>query len=339
MNYELGGNFMESVKLTFTVLLAGFFAAGILGQILIPILRRLKFGQQIREDGPTRHAKKAGTPTIGGLIFIFATLIAILLLWYLGYFEFNYNILIIFVVFLGYATLGFLDDFLKIKKAQSEGLTIIQKLIGQLIIALLFYYIWTISGNDTVINIHTLNININLGWLYGLFLLFMLVGTSNAVNITDGLDGLTAGLCVIAFMTYGLIAWRAVWISGNSEIALFCFAVVGSLMGFLIYNAYPAKVFMGDTGSLALGGVLAAIAVITQHELTLIVVGGVFVIEVLSDIIQIIVYKTTGRRVFLMAPLHHHFELLGWNEVDIVRFFWIIGFIFGVSAIVFGAIL
>jgi len=142
-----------------------------------------------------------------------------------------------------------------------------------------------------------------------------------------------------AFMTYGLIAWRAVWISGNSEIALFCFAVVGSLMGFLIYNAYPAKVFMGDTGSLALGGVLAAIAVITQHELTLIVVGGVFVIEVLSDIIQIIVYKTTGRRVFLMAPLHHHFELLGWNEVDIVRFFWIIGFIFGVSAIVFGAIL
>mgnify|MGYP000859459819 CR=1 FL=1 len=175
-----------------------------------------------------------------------------------------------------------------------------------------------------------------MGWFYGFFILFVLVGASNAVNITDGLDGLAGGLSAIAFLSFGLISWGAGWAAGYQEIAILCFIIVGSLIGFLIYNSYPAKVFMGDTGSLALGATLATIAIITGHEITLIAVGGVFVIETLVDIIQIISVKYFGKKVFLMAPLHHHFEKLGWEERDIVKLFWVIGFILGMAGIAFG---
>lgn len=174
-----------------------------------------------------------------------------------------------------------------------------------------------------------------MGWTYGLFILFLLVGTSNAVNITDGLDGLAGGLSAIAFLAYGLITWNTTWLAGYQEIAIFCFVLIGALLGFLVFNTHPAKVFMGDTGSLALGGSLAAIAILTRHELSLAVVGGVFVIETLSSLIQIIAIRKFHKKVFKMAPLHHHFEKLGWEENDIVKLFWIVGLILAMLMITY----
>ena len=175
-----------------------------------------------------------------------------------------------------------------------------------------------------------------MGWLYGLFILFLLVGSSNAVNLTDGLDGLAGGLSLIAFISFGIITWGSTWIEGYQEMAIFCFVLSGAILGFLVYNTHPAKVFMGDTGSLALGATLAAIAILTKHELSLAVIGGVFVFEVLSSIIQLTAIKKFKRKVFLMAPIHHHFEKLGWAETDIVKMFWIAGFMLGMIAIYYG---
>ena len=192
------------------------------------------------------------------------------------------------------------------------------------------------GGGDAYLTITSLGLNINLGWIYGLFILFLLVGSSNAVNLTDGLDGLAGGLSLIAFLSFGIISWGTTWISGNEEIAIFCFVLSGSILGFLVYNTHPAKVFMGDTGSLALGATLAAVAILTKHELSLAVVGGVFVIEALSSIIQLFSIKKFHKKVFLMAPIHHHFEKLGYKETDIVKAFLIIGFALGMLAIYYG---
>jgi phospho-N-acetylmuramoyl-pentapeptide-transferase len=192
------------------------------------------------------------------------------------------------------------------------------------------------SGNEPIVDIHTLNIKIDLGWFYGIFLLFVLVASSNAVNITDGLDGLAGGLSAIAFLAFGLISWNARWTLGYEDIAIFCFVLVGSLFGFLVYNSHPAKVFMGDTGSLSLGATLASVAILTNHEITLIVVAGVFVVETLVCIIQMLSLRYRGKKVFLMTPLHHHFEKLGWAESDIVKMFWVIGLILSMMAIAFG---
>ena len=192
------------------------------------------------------------------------------------------------------------------------------------------------SGGKPTLDIHTLGLEINMGWFYGIFLLFVLVASSNAVNLTDGLDGLAGGLSVISFLAFGLIAWNATWVSGYQDIAIFCFILIGSLLGFLVYNTHPAKVFMGDTGSLALGATLASIAIITNHEVTLIVVAGVFIIETLACIIQMVGLMCFHRKVFLMAPLHHHFEKLGYSESDIVKGFWVVGFILSMLAVGFG---
>lgn len=192
------------------------------------------------------------------------------------------------------------------------------------------------GGGNAYLTITSLGINVNLGWLYGIFILFLLVGSSNAVNLTDGLDGLAGGLSLIAFLSFGILSWGTTWVSGNQEIAIFCFILVGSLLGFLIYNTHPAKVFMGDTGSLSLGATLAAIAILTKHELSLALIGGVFVIETLSSIIQLTAIKKFGKKVFLMTPLHHHFEKLGWQETDIVKMFLIVGFMLGMIAIYYG---
>ena len=175
-----------------------------------------------------------------------------------------------------------------------------------------------------------------MGWLYGIFILFLLVGTTNAVNISDGLDGLAGGLSFMAFFAFGIISWGTTWVEGNIEIAVFCFILLGSILAFLVYNTNPAKVFMGDTGSLALGGALATVAILTRHELSLAVVGGVFVIEALSSIVQIIAIRKFKRKIFLMAPIHHHFEKLGWEERDIVKMFWIVGFLLAMLAITYG---
>ena len=180
------------------------------------------------------------------------------------------------------------------------------------------------------------NINVDLKWFYGIFILFLLVGSSNAVNLTDGLDGLAGGLSAIAFLCFGIITWGSTWITGYQDIAIFCFVLVGSLLGFLYFNSHPAKVFMGDTGSMALGATLAAVAILTKHELSLAVIGGVFVIETLSSIIQIYSIKRRGKKVFLMAPIHHHFEKLGWEETDIVKLFYLVGFGLGMIAVYYG---
>ena len=316
-------------------LMLGFVLSIITGVILIPLLRKLHFGQSVSLTLGERHLKKNGTPTIGGLIFIIPTIISLLLLWFRGSMEMTSNLMIVLFVFVSYALLGLADDLLKIVFKSNKGLSIMFKLLMQTVIALVFFYIFIRNGGVPEIRISAINLYIYMGWTYGLFILFLLVGSSNAVNITDGLDGLAGGLSAIAFLAYGLIAWNTTWLAGYQEIAIFCFVLIGALLGFLVFNTHPAKVFMGDTGSLALGGSLAAIAILTRHELSLAVVGGVFVIETLSSLIQIIAIRKFHKKIFKMAPLHHHFEKLGWEENDIVKMFWIVGLILAMLMITY----
>lgn len=317
-------------------LMLSFFVSVVFGYFLIPILRKLKCGQSISIFTAFRHAGKAGTPTIGGLIFIIPTLLTMLLLYLRGSLEITHSLLIILFVFISYALLGFVDDILKVVYKNNDGLSIVQKLLVQVLIALVFFYIYMQGGGDANVTISSLNISVDLKWLYGLFILFLLVGSSNAVNLTDGLDGLAGGLSLIAFLSFGIITWGTTWVEGYQEIAIFCFILVGSILGFLVFNTHPAKVFMGDTGSLCLGATLAAIAILTKHELSLAVIGGVFVIEALSSIIQLTAIIKFKKKVFLMAPLHHHFEKLGYKENDIVKCFLIVGFLLGMVAIYYG---
>ncbi|MEG2322525.1 MAG: phospho-N-acetylmuramoyl-pentapeptide-transferase [Bacilli bacterium] len=313
----------------------GFILTIIFGLILIPLLKK-KNAKQTVSIFLNKHKDKEGTPTMGGLIFIIPTILSVLILLLLNKINLTYNLLIVIFVFLAYALLGFIDDYIIIKKKKNIGLTEIQKLIGQLVIAVIFFIIFMKGGRQPVLEIYTFGITINMGWFYGLFILFMLVASSNAVNITDGLDGLAGGLSAIAFLAFGLISWGSLGIAGSEDIGIFCFILVGALIAFLFYNAHPAKVFMGDTGSLALGGTLAAVAILTSHEITFIVISGVFIIETLTCIIQILSIKLTGKRVFLMTPLHHHFEKLGWEETNIVKMFWVIGLMLAGAAILFG---
>ena len=317
-------------------MMLGFILSLITGMALIPALKKLNFGQNVSLTLGERHLKKNGTPTFGGLIFILPTLFALLFLYLYGSIEITSTLIIIIFVFISYAFLGFLDDFMKVKFKNNSGLSILFKLLIQTVIALIFFYIYIINGGEPTLEISIINFKINLGWVYGLFILFLLVGSSNAVNITDGLDGLAGGLSAIAYFAYGLLAWGASWLTGYTEIALFCFILFGALLGFLVFNAHPAKVFMGDTGSLSLGGALATIAILTRHELSLAVIGGVFVIETISSFIQIVAIKHFNKKIFLMAPLHHHFEKLGWDENDIVKMFWVIGFILAMIMITYG---
>ena len=317
-------------------LMIGFIISVIFGYVFIPILQRIKVKQKVSIFLRLRHKDKDGTPTMGGLIFIIPTIVTVIILLLIGKIHFSENLFIVMFVFVAYSILGFLDDYLSIRRNNNEGLTEIQKLFGQLFIALVFFFIFMKSGGQPILDIHTLDIKINMGWFYGIFLLFVLVASSNAVNLTDGLDGLAGGLSVAAFLAFGLISWNSTMVAGSEDIAIFCFILVGSLMGFLVYNTNPAKVFMGDTGSLSLGATLASVAIITSHEITLIIVAGVFVIETLVCIIQMISVTYFHKKVFLMAPLHHHFEKLGYDERDIVKGFWIVGFVLSMAAIAFG---
>lgn len=317
-------------------LMIGFILSTILGYFLVPVLRKIKVGQSINIY-VDNHRKKSGTPTMGGLIFIIPTILTIFILLLLGKIKFSVNFLIVLFVFISYAMIGFLDDFISIKRKKNEGLTQAQKLFFQFIVALVFYLLYrTYIDVDSVLEISLLGIKWKLGWGYGLFILFLLVGSSNAVNITDGLDGLAGGLSGIAFVAYGLISWGSFWIEGYQDMGIFCFVLVGSLLGFLVYNTNPAKVFMGDTGSLTLGATLATVAILTSHELSLALIGGVFVIETITVIIQIISVRIFHRKTFLMTPIHHHFERLGWLETDIVKLFWIVGLLFSLVALIYG---
>lgn len=314
------------------VIMIGFLSSAILGLVMVPLLKKMRVGQRISVFVGETHRKKEGTPTMGGLIFIIPTLLATLLLIITGKISYTSNLGIVLLVFIGYTFIGFLDDFLSIKKGNNEGLTVYQKLFMQVLIAIGFFYIYMRNGGQTAWVVGTLKIDLELGWLYGLAILFVLVGASNAVNLTDGLDGLAGGLSAIAFIAFALISLSV----GFEDIGLFSLMLVGSLMGFLVYNTHPAKVFMGDTGSLALGAVMGAIAILTHRELTLLVVASIFVIETLSVILQtfwVIVFK---KKLFLMTPLHHHFEKLGWCETDIVKLFWVLGLVLAMAGIIFG---
>ena len=317
-------------------LMIGFLSALFIGMILVPILRRMHITQRVSIYLENAHKKKEGTPTMGGIIFILGAFVSIIALLIMNKIELTYNLFIVLFVFVSYALIGFLDDFISIKRRNNIGLTAIQKLFLQLIVALVFFFVYMKSGNEPALEIFTLNIKIDMGWFFGFFLLFVLIGGSNAVNLTDGLDGLAGGLSAIAFLALGIIAWGSGWVAGYQDIAIFCFILVGAVLGFLMFNTYPAKIIMGDTGSLALGATLATIAIITDHEITLLAVMGVFIIETLSVIIQVLSVKIFKKRIFLMTPLHHHFEKLGYEERDIVKYFWVVGFLLAMAGIAFG---
>lgn len=316
-------------------MMIGFILSIIIGFMLIPFLKKRKIGQTVSVFLQNKHKEKDGIPTMGGIIFIASTIITIIFLLITNKIEYTTNLFIILFVFVGYGIIGFIDDFLIIKRKNNTGLTEIQKLFGQLVIAIIFFYLFMKTGHEPSMYVSTLGIHIHMGWLYGAFILFVLIASSNAVNITDGLDGLAGGLSLIAFLAFGLIAWNSTWIAGSSDIAVFCFILVGSLLGFLFYNTHPAKIFMGDTGSLALGGSLAAIAILTNHEITFIIIMLVFIVETLVCIIQTLSVMYNGKKIFLMTPLHHHFEKLGWDERDIVKLFWFFGIVCAMAGVLF----
>lgn len=296
-----------------------FIVASILGPIIIPLLHKLKFGQNIRQEGPKSHLKKAGTPTIGGLIFIFATIITMFIM--VG--NPTDEAMIALYSFVGFGFVGFLDDLLKIIKKKNEGLTSGQKMILLLIVSgFLTWYAYKYIG--TSINIPFLNGQINLGLFYIPFVMFYFAGVTNAVNLTDGLDGLATSVTVLVTTFLGIISYNL----GHISLAIFCVALAGALLAFLRFNAFPARVFMGDTGSLALGGAVAMVALILKMPLILVLIGIIYVIETLSVILQVASFKLTGKRIFKMAPIHHHFEQLGWSETRIVSVFSIITVVF-----------
>lgn len=304
-------------KVVFAIIVA-FLVNVILCPIVIPILHRFKFGQPIREDGPQSHLKKQGTPTMGGVMILISFVVASAF-----FLAGNINGCVIVLITAGYGIVGFIDDYLKIVKKQNEGLTPIQKIVFQLIVTIAFYvYITKFTDIGTEILIPFTNgFSIDLGWLYGPFMFFVMVGTVNSVNLTDGLDGLASGVTVLVATFFIYICYA----SGMTELMPICGAVVGSLMGFLVFNSHPAKVFMGDTGSLALGGFVASIAMITRMPVILLIVGLVYVCESLSVIIQVGYFKAThGKRIFRMAPIHHHFELGGMAGIKVVQLFWIV---------------
>jgi len=291
-----------------------FFITLILGPIIIPILQKLKAGQSIRDEGPESHYSKAGTPTIGGIIMIAAILITTLTSGRL-----NRDLYIILFSTLGFGLIGFIDDFIKVVLKRNLGLKAYQKLIGQIIIAIgIAIYQSRISIFETQVLIPFLNSYIDLGVLYIPFIVFVVVATTNSVNLTDGLDGLAAGVTLIVSSFFSLVALN--W--GYPSISVFSGALTGACLGFLRFNAHPAKVFMGDTGSMALGGAIASIAILMNLTLFIPIVGGIYFAEALSVILQVIFFKLTGKRIFKMSPLHHHFELKGWKETKVVIVFW-----------------
>jgi phospho-N-acetylmuramoyl-pentapeptide-transferase len=305
---------------------------------MIARLRTLSLTQQIRDDGPSTHTNKSGTPTMGGTVIILSILGAILLWGDL----YNKYIWIMLMSLVGFGVIGFTDDYLKILRRNHKGLRAWQKFGSQLFFALLIAVFLSLNPEDPYSDVLIIPFFkkwfFDLGWFYIPFLVAVVVGSSNAVNLTDGIDGLAIGLVGIAVLANGILVYisghkglaqylQVLFIPGTGELTVFCGAMFGACLGFLWYNAYPAEVFMGDVGSLSLGGTLGTLAVITKHEIVLAIVGGIFVIETLSVILQVVSFKLTGKRIFRMAPIHHHFELKGWPEPKVIVRFWIVGII------------
>ena len=319
----------------FLVMLISFIFSLIIGSLILPIFKRKKIDQNLSIYLERTHSSKKDTPTMGGIIFVLSTLITMLLLFIFNKIKISNGLIIILFTFICYTLIGFLDDFLIIKRGNNIGLKEYQKLLLQLFISVIFFTLFMLD-NEPLLWIHTFNLKLNIGWFYGLFILLVLVSSSNAVNITDGLDGLATGLSIIAFITFGILSYNTGWLDGYKDISLFAFSLVGSLFGFLFFNSHPAKIFMGDTGSLALGATLGTYAILTRHELLLIIIGIVFVIETLSCVIQRTFYKFAKKRILPMTPIHHTFEKLGYKETDIVKIFWVVGFLGSLIALAFG---
>jgi len=316
-----------------------------LGPSFIRALQRMSVGQTIREEGPGSHLAKAGTPTMGGLLILLAVLVPTLLWARLD----NIYVWLALGVTLGFGAVGFADDLLKVRRDHNLGLTARSKLALQSVVAAVAATLLLKMPFDPPFEpILTFplfkNLVLSMGWLYVPFVVLVLVGSSNAVNLTDGLDGLAIGATLVATATYALFSYVAgnsiaagylqvAYVPGVGEVTIFCAALVGASLGFLWFNAHPAEVFMGDVGSLAIGGAIGMVAVLCHQEILLVLVGGIFVVEALSVIVQVLSFKTTGRRVFRMAPLHHHFELGGWSEPKVIVRFWIVAFLFALVSL------
>jgi phospho-N-acetylmuramoyl-pentapeptide-transferase len=305
---------------------------------VIQWLKKISMTQQIRDDGPKTHFSKKGTPTMGGIIIIIA-ITASMMIW--GNFR-NVYVWVVLISLLGFGAIGFLDDYLKAVKKNPKGLRALYKFGAQLTLALIIGVFLYANPKDPYSSV--LSVPFFKKWLFDLgifyipFSIFVIVGSSNAVNLTDGIDGLAIGLVAVAALANGALVYlsghaqfarylQVLYLPGTGELTVFCGALLGASLGFLWYNAYPAEVFMGDVGSLGLGGSLGTLAVVTKHEIVLAVVGGIFVIETISVVLQVASFKLTGNRIFKMAPIHHHFELKGWSEPKVIVRFWIAGII------------
>lgn len=299
--------------------------------LLIPFLHKIKFGQSIRKEGPQSHMKKTGTPTMGGIVFVIVPILVMLILDYRAFFSLD--LLVVMLAYLGYALIGFIDDYLIVVQKKNDGLKPSVKFALQSLLAILFYFIYQ-GLASTAIDLPFIKEPFELGIFYFGLVFIMFTAESNAVNLTDGLDGLCAGCALIAIAPYIIFAL----IEKNSDLAMLLLAVSGALLGYLKFNLHPAKIFMGDTGSLALGGLLAASAMVLKKELLLIIIGAIFLIETLSVIIQVTSFKLTGKRVFKMAPIHHHFELSGFKETQVVLLFWSFGLVCAVIGCWLGVI-
>lgn len=318
---------MDSVYLVMALVLSGLITASLMPTV-ISYFKKKQLGQTTREEGPSWHESKSGTPTMGGLSILISVVLSSLIFSVFIDGEFWLTALLVFI-FIVFALIGFVDDYIKVVMKRNLGLTSLQKLLAQIAGAVLFYF-----GVSSLIPIQTIslpfNLSVSIGWVYIFFVLFWLVGFSNATNLTDGIDGLLATTGMIAYGAYTIIAvWQEQW-----EVAVFTAAVVGALIGFFIFNKKPAKVFMGDVGSLALGAGLAGASIILDQEWTLLIIGLVFVIETASVMLQVGSFKLRGKRIFKMSPIHHHFEMSGWGEWKIVIIFSIITLITSILALI-----
>ncbi len=318
---------MSGAKLLIPISLGFAFVLMAMPQF-IGYFKMKKMGQAIREEGPQGHLAKTGTPTMGGVVFLISIVLSSIIMgiWQKELTPSFWSVIFILTL---YGLLGFLDDFIKVFKKRNMGLNSKQKLIGQIIGGIILYAIMKMDGMSDELFIPLLG-DVSLGFFFGVFAVIWLVGFSNAVNLTDGIDGLVAGLGTISFGTYAIIAYN----QDQIGVLLICLTTVGALLGFLVFNKKPAKIFMGDVGSLALGGMLAAISILLHQEWTLLLIGLVYVLETLSVMLQVASFKLTGKRIFKMSPIHHHFELSGWSEWKIDIVFWIVGLV--MSAITLG---
>ena len=313
----------SNIVVALSLLVASFLVTILMLPRLIKYLHYLKFGQAIREEGPQSHMHKKGTPTMGGISFIVATVLVLIIAMFIDSSNIKYYFLFIYTT-ISFSIIGYIDDMLIVVKKKNDGLAPRKKLMLQILFSIIFYVLVKFIYEDiNYIYIPGLEYQLNISYLYMVFVVFWQTGFSNAVNLTDGLDGLATSVTIITTSTFALLAYK----ENNFPVFVFCLVLVGALIGFLLFNKNPAKIFMGDTGSLALGGILAAISIILHKEIAFIFIGLVYILETLSVIIQVAYFKKTGKRIFKMSPLHHHFELSGYGEVKTVYLFVIIALI------------